>query len=388
MNLESLEKTEVIPKSEVVDDLSKPLEGFSDDVEEVVSDSREGVEALQSRLEGVEFVTDLEMTEGIADYLETVDELKFENWNKLTLEERKEVLNKVESQIASIEHRPPLVVELEKMPLKTLGYQSASKHKIALNSEYVGSNNPNIHREVLDTIVHEGRHAYQHYNVDVKTVHESSAEVETWRENFYDPRYKYYQSTGQKVMIPYNDGRLHNVDFRLYYYQPVEIDARNFAKDVMTRLEEKGFFQGETVERAESDSRENLDKKNAPNLAFKGSMGMKLPPLNAGEISKESKGVLDFHKKMETGGEVGEKDTLIAKTEGYPIFDWEKSKFFSSLDPVHKIEVYKDYGTGSLFIKDDTGYMAPLEKTDLWKREGFSYSYRNIFGLEVAVKKF
>lgn len=384
MKLESLEKTEVILESEVVNDLPKPLEYYSNETQEVVSDSQEETEGLHNCFEGSEIVTDLEMTEGIADYLETVSELKFENWNKLTLAERKDVLNKVEQHIASIEHRPPLVVDLEKMPLKTLGYQSALKHKIALNSEYVRSNNPNIHREVIDTIIHEGRHAYQHYNVDVKTIHESSAEVETWRENFYDSRYKYYQSTGQKIIIPYNDGKLHNVDFRLYYYQPVETDARNFTKDIMTRLEGKGVFQNETTEGRKFDSHE---ESTVP-LAFKGSIGMKLPPLNAEEISKESKGILDFHKKMETGGEIGEKDVLVAKTEGFPIFDWEKSKFFTSVEPVHKIEVYKDFGTGKLFVKEESGFMAPLEKTDLWKREGFSYSYQNIFGLEVAVKKF
>ena len=48
-------------------------------------------------------------------------------------------------------------------------------------------------------------------------------------------------NTGQRIVIPYNDGSLHDVDFRLYYYQPVEIDARNFADDVMKRLEEKGI---------------------------------------------------------------------------------------------------------------------------------------------------
>jgi len=31
------------------------------------------------------------------------------------------------------------------------------------------------------------------------------------------------------------DGSLHDVDFRFYYCQPVEIDARNFADDVMKR---------------------------------------------------------------------------------------------------------------------------------------------------------
>lgn len=198
-------------------------------------------EFLNNRIEHPELITDIETTEQIAEYLETVDELKFENWEKLSLKQRQEVLNKIEQKLAGIEHRPALRVELEEMKPRTLGYQDASKNKIALNTLYVESNSRNVHREVIDTIIHEGRHAYQHYNVDVKLIHESGAEVETWRENFYDHRYQYYHSTGHKIYIPYKDGSIHDVDFRLYYYQPVEIDARNFAKDVMTRLEEKGI---------------------------------------------------------------------------------------------------------------------------------------------------
>ena len=72
-------------------------------------------------------------------------------------------------------------------------------------------------------------------------IHESSSEVKTWEQNFYNPEYQYYRSGTQRIYIPYNDGTIHDVDFRLYYYQPVEIDARNFAGDVLTRLEENGF---------------------------------------------------------------------------------------------------------------------------------------------------
>lgn len=239
MALENLEKIDLIPESEIVNDVAVPLKDSSLEIGEALIDPQETLEVLQSRLETTEIVTDLEMSEGIADYLETVEEIKFENWSKLSLEQKTEVLNRIEQHVAAIEYRPALKVELEPMKPRTLGYQSASEHKIALNSMYVASNNPGVHREVLDTIIHEGRHAYQHYNVDVKNIHESGAEVATWRENFYDPRYQYYHSTGQKIIIPYNDGSRHDVDFRLYYYQPVEIDARNFAKDVMSRLEEK-----------------------------------------------------------------------------------------------------------------------------------------------------
>lgn len=242
MALENLEIIELVLESEVVNDTVEPLEDTNNEFNEIFGETEGNVETLQSMLETTEIVTDLEMVEGIADYLETIDEIRFENWCKLTLEEKKAVLNRIEQNVAAIEHRPALRVDIEKMKPKTLGYQSASQQKIALNSLYVNSNDPNVHREVIDTILHEGRHAYQHYNVDVKCIHESAAEVATWRENFYDPEYRYYQSTGQKILIPYNDGSVHNVDYRLYYYQPVETDARNFAKDVMIKLEERGVI--------------------------------------------------------------------------------------------------------------------------------------------------
>lgn len=202
----------------------------------------EKLEFHEHNFEGCEFVTNLEMTESIASYLETVDELYFENWCKLTLQERVGLLNQIERKIALIEHRSPLDVIAYEMNPKTLGYHDSTNNKIALNTVFVSSNDPKLHREVVDTIIHEGRHAYQHYNVDVKMIHESWSEVQTWKENFYDPNYKYYTCTGSWVLIPFNDGSIHNVDFRLYYYQPVEIDARVFAADIIRKLEDKGLF--------------------------------------------------------------------------------------------------------------------------------------------------
>ena len=95
--------------------------------------------------------------------------------------------------------------------------------------------------QFLDTIIHEGRHAYQRYNVDIKCIHESASEVKQWEKNFYDPEWGYYSYRGQKIYIPFSDGKIHDVGFRLYANQPVEIDARNFASDVLVRLEGKGI---------------------------------------------------------------------------------------------------------------------------------------------------
>ena len=241
MKLESLEKIEAISPNEVVNDAIEPIEEYSHNSQEQLTDTKEDIESMQSWYEMTEIVTDLEMTEGIAEYLETVDELKYENWCKLSLSERAAVLNRIEQNVAAIEHRPALKVELEQMKPRSLGYQCAAENKIVLNTLYVGANSRDQHREVIDTIIHEGRHAYQHYNTNVKTIHESVSEVRTWYENFYNPEYKYYHSGTQKILIPYHDGTIHDVDYRLYYYQPVEIDARNFAHDVLAKLEEKGL---------------------------------------------------------------------------------------------------------------------------------------------------
>ena len=390
MALENFEKIELISGTEVVNDTVEPLEDNSNESNEISGETEGNIESLQSKLETTEIVTDLEMVEGIADYLETVEDIKYENWCKLSLEQKKDVLNRIEQHVAAIEHRPPLRVDIEEMKPRTLGYQSASQHKIALNSLYVNSNNPNVHREVIDTILHEGRHAYQHYNVDVKCIHESAAEVATWRENFYDPEYKYYQSTGQRIMIRYNDGSVHNVDFRLYYQQPVETDARNFAKDVMIRLEERGVIARE----AECNQKQEISNINTEGTHANGNKPLDtadlheslqpLPPPKV-ELTQETKAVMEFMQKMENN-EVGPNDKLLGTTSGYPIWDNTHDKFMSMELLDDNIKVYKDAGTGRLFVQTSTGYTSPLEKTNLWKPEGFSYAYRDIFGNDVAVK--
>lgn len=241
MSLESFEKNESLSLSEVINDSITPLENR--DLRDSIAslEGRPNLEVFLNRSEYLEFLTDLEMTENIAGYLESVEELKFDKWRTLSLEEKTELLNKIEQNIASIEHRPALRVELEDMEPRNFGYQDEYNHKIVLNSRLVGVNSATMHREVIDTIVHEGRHTYQHYNVDVKMIHESCSEVKTWEQNFYNPEYQYYQSGTQKILIPYHDGSIHDVDFRLYYYQPVEIDARNFAAEVLSKLEAKGI---------------------------------------------------------------------------------------------------------------------------------------------------
>lgn len=228
--------------AESISDTSEDLQGYETIELKGINPDAENVESF-FQMEYSEYLYDAEVKEEIATFLESYEDIRFENWAKMSMEQKREVLQTAEIWIANIEHRPPMNVQLEKMPKSgVMGYQDESGGKIALNSDIVGHGSMESHRKTLDTLIHEGRHAYQHYNVDRCMIHESAAQVQSWRENFYDPKYEYYQCQGQKIYIPTTTGFDIMDDYRLYYYQPVEIDARDFSSDVMLKLEKKGVI--------------------------------------------------------------------------------------------------------------------------------------------------
>lgn len=191
----------------------------------------------------LEALSDRAQVELISDYMTNVEDIRFENWKELSIEQKVKVLNEMEQHIAAIEHRPALPLFAEDMEANMFGYQqhdpnNPSGDKIAINTSIFEKSNydPKVLDELLDTLIHEGRHCYQHYNVEERLVHESPAQVEAWRENFEELGYK----DGSPIPIVeigpiglFTNQRLSELGFRLYYYQPVEIDARTFASDVM-----------------------------------------------------------------------------------------------------------------------------------------------------------
>lgn len=199
---------------------------------------------IENHLESpyLESFSDKEQIELISNYMTNIEDIRFENWKDLTLEQRVNVLNEMEQHIAAIEHRPAATISSEKLEDNTFGYQS--NDSIVINSTYLeqSSTNPQALDKMLETLIHEGRHRYQQYNVEERLVHESPAQVETWRENFEELGYK----DGSPIPIIeigpiglFTNERLSDLGFRLYYYQPVEVDARNFASDVMSGYHKK-----------------------------------------------------------------------------------------------------------------------------------------------------
>lgn len=183
--------------------------------------------------------SDIEQIEQISDILSNTEYLKIENWEKLDISRRLEFINNLECKIAEIEHRPSCPIYSKDMGAITIeqnqvcgllgGFNPTTKD-ITINSNMLGSNNPHVLREILDTIIHEGRHAYQDYNVNVCEIHPRHAEVVSWSETMEGGKWGYCGSSSTLL------GQ------RLYEQQSIEIDARNFASDILDKLDEKKYI--------------------------------------------------------------------------------------------------------------------------------------------------
>ena len=210
---------------------------FLDDIKQWIGEIF-GTEVKET-YEQLEAPQDYIQIEQISDLLENCKELKFENWTKLELSEKIDVLNDLESRIAEIEHRPacPVRYDATMGEIEVYGDQvygrmggySPDTKDITLNANLLESSDPRVYLEVIDTIVHEGRHAYQDYNINVCEVHPRHSEVESWAETMGDGKWGYWGDCSTLI------GQ------RLYEQQSVEIDARNFAHDVTDKITEKLF---------------------------------------------------------------------------------------------------------------------------------------------------
>lgn len=165
----------------------------------------------------LEAPSDAIQIEQASDAMRNIEGLSYEEWKELSYNERIEVLQNLENVIAQIEHRPACPLNVKKMIKDEYGYFSPNQLDITINSRYIESNSLKDYKESLDTIVHEGRHAYQHYNLTIREVHPREGELTNWKWNEFD--------------MGYRNARIHG--FKAYWSQPLECDARAFAEDVL-----------------------------------------------------------------------------------------------------------------------------------------------------------
>ncbi len=204
------------------------------------SDSRiaEMIEPIRDQIpsEYLEAPNDMEQVDQISDVMRDTAGLKLEEWKELSIDQRVELLNQLETKIADIEHRPACPIEVENLGKllevdgKICGHMGYHENgflgeRIVINSELVKSDSPVFLDNVLDTVMHEGRHSYQTYNMEQRQTHASHGDLTNWKVNLD----KY----------GYQDAQLFG--FRAYWMQPVEADARKFAEDVLTAYKEKTY---------------------------------------------------------------------------------------------------------------------------------------------------
>lgn len=151
------------------------------------------------------------------EYLQSIEGLSPGQWEHLTPCERLETLQTLEDKLAEIQGRQPVPVRMAETPGEN-GHYSLENRDITLNIQHLESDAPNQRLELIDTIAHEGRHAYQHYAIEHPGFHPNEAQVEAWKENFKD----YEDGTKDGLMA--------------YRLQPIEADAWQYGhlvKDVM-----------------------------------------------------------------------------------------------------------------------------------------------------------
>lgn len=134
-------------------------------------------------------------------------------WNKASIEERKNILTKYLAELSIIYGvTVSSSINFYSGSNSDRGSYAHSKRLVSINEKYLTRADS---YQIMQTVVHEMRHAYQHAAVDNPDSYEVSMEtIKQWKNNFSN-----YKST--------SDG---HTTYSEYVSQPVEYDAKNFAK--------------------------------------------------------------------------------------------------------------------------------------------------------------
>lgn len=135
------------------------------------------------------------------------------NWGIMSATERADALNTLAVRAGNAFRIDIQGVNFFNGSDNSRGYYSGDGY-LYLNSDVL--NNPANRLDAVDTIFHEGRHAFQHATTDNPTAYSIDRNTaQRWAENFY-PNYVRYEQ---------NPAR--------YFSQPIEADARAFAENVL-----------------------------------------------------------------------------------------------------------------------------------------------------------
>mgnify|MGYP006900778693 CR=1 FL=1 len=149
------------------------------------------------------------------DSLRQISEIQPEHWETIQdANERLAALQNVEDNMASIQGRPSVPVEAVSMEDNVFGGWNGQS--IRVNYDHLMGDQTVM--ENVDTIVHEGRHAYQDYAIERPEIISDQNIVQEWKDNMQD--YKNAETYG----------------LEMYLNQPVEADAWSYANAIQIGL--------------------------------------------------------------------------------------------------------------------------------------------------------
>lgn len=142
-----------------------------------------------------------------------ITRVRTENWKLASPEQRIQILQDLEDGVAKEQGREARRVSPTKMSDDGYcgKYDSNKPDEIQINEDYLDDRlvDQGINYLCMETILHEGRHAYQDDAMNGKIQHDRS-ETELWKMN--------------------NTGNIYKTEQNGYYrYQPVEADANDFS---------------------------------------------------------------------------------------------------------------------------------------------------------------
>lgn len=148
--------------------------------------------------------------------------LRKQNWQNMTYDQRLDFYQKLENTMAASQNRPARIVTPENMPKKNIaGYYSAyDPSKIAINKRLIMQDDRRY--DNCDTIIHEGRHAFQDDCIvgraNIGNIDDVN-KIGDWRRNFD----QYQEPNGMNSDVKYR-------------FQPVEKDAYEYANNKFDKM--------------------------------------------------------------------------------------------------------------------------------------------------------
>ncbi|MBR0208939.1 MAG: hypothetical protein IJQ43_08580 [Oscillospiraceae bacterium] len=174
-----------------------------------------------------ERANDLYMQNAVFELLET-SEFSKDTWNKASIEQRKAMLQAYMQRVAEI-YGVTVASEIVfyNGERGSRGAYSPGENCVRINENYLSRSDS---YQIMQTMIHEMRHAYQHAAVEHPESYIVSAEtIAAWEQNFKWENYKSQQKGNT---------------YAEYVSQPIEWDAKNFARQYSDLTQANPEYEG------------------------------------------------------------------------------------------------------------------------------------------------